>query len=470
MASSSSSSQTLDDTSSHPSKANKPGHFALIASHSNLTPAVLHHKYAGSGTPEDPYAVEFLPAGTDPHNPMLFSKAKRWTITAVLGIATLAVSFNSSAYSGGVLQIIAQFGCTEEAATLGISLFVLGFAIGPLFWGPMSELYGRQLLFFATYAALTAFNAAAAGAQNIQTLLVLRFFAGAFGSSPLTNAGGVIADMFPANERGLAMALFALAPFLGPAIGPIVGGFVGQSIGWRWLEGVMTIFAGVCWIAGALLVPETYAPVLLRARAAALSKKTGRVYASKLEITGAPRKSATQLFGTALSRPWVLLLREPVVLITTVYMAIVYGTLYMCFAAFPIVYQEERGWSEGVGGLAFIGVAVGFVLAIVYIVPDNRRFARINDEAKARGEFGAPPEARLPPCLLGSVLLPVGLFWFAWTNYPELSWAPSIVAGVPFGMGMVLVFLVSFDTANHEALFCPPIFLLFPLSVLLTGI
>jgi MFS family permease len=115
--------------------------------------------------------------------------------------------------------VIEQFDISEEVATLGISLFVLGFAIGPLLWAPMSELYGRQVLFFGTYAMLTAFNAGAAGAQNTQTLLLMRFFAGAFGSSPLTNAGGVIADMFPASERGLAMGIFAAAPFLGPTIG-----------------------------------------------------------------------------------------------------------------------------------------------------------------------------------------------------------------------------------------------------------
>jgi MFS family permease len=76
-------------------------------------------------------------------------------------------------------------------------------------------MFGRQILFITTYCALTAFNCAAAGSQNSWTLLVLRFFAGAFGSSPLTNAGGVIADMFPAKERAIAMSIFAAAPFLG---------------------------------------------------------------------------------------------------------------------------------------------------------------------------------------------------------------------------------------------------------------
>src|SRR6266536_3538185 len=108
----------------------------------------------------------------------------------------------------------------------------------------MSELYGRQIVFAISYGAFTAFNAGAAGAQNIQTLLILRFLAGSFGSSPLTNAGGVISDMFHADQRGVAAGLFAAAPFMGPVLGPIVGGFVGETIGWRWIEGIMAIFTG----------------------------------------------------------------------------------------------------------------------------------------------------------------------------------------------------------------------------------
>lgn len=217
--------------------------------------------------------------------------------------------------------------------------------LGPLLWAPMSELFGRQVLLFGTYMALTAFNAGAAGAKNIETLLVLRFFAGAFGSSPLTNAGGVIADMFPARERGLAMSIFAAAPFMGPVLGPIVGGFVGETIGWRWIEGLMAIFTGVIWIIAALLVPETYPPVLQRARAKKLSKITGKVYKSQGDVDQGETTFA-HVFKTSLSRPWVLLFQEPIVLLLSIYMAIIYGTLYMLFSAFPIVYQQERGVSS----------------------------------------------------------------------------------------------------------------------------
>lgn len=414
-------------------------YWRVVASHSLVTPEVLHHKYAGSGTAEDPYNVEFI--ARDPRDPMGFSMFKKWTITLLLAFATLALSFTSSVYSGGVVQIIEQFHCSEEVAALGISLFVLGFALGPLLWAPLSELYGRQILFFGTYGALTAFNAGCAGSKNITTLLVARFFAGALGSSPLTNAGGVIADMFPARQRGLALSIFAAAPFMGPTLGPIVGGFVGETIGWRWVMGVTAIFTGALWVLGTFTIPETYAPVLLRKRAAALSAMTGQAYRSGLEIAHGPPPTITQNFKIALSRPWILLFREPIVLLLSIYMAIIYGTLYMCFGAFPIVYAENRHWSQGISGLAFLGVTVGMFAAVIWTVPDNNRYLRAEDDAKARGERGAAPEARLPPCMIGAVCIPVGLFIFAWTNHPSIHWSVSVIFTAPFGFGMVLVFL-----------------------------
>ncbi|KAF6226052.1 hypothetical protein HO173_012542 [Letharia columbiana] len=438
MASDTSSSTLTDVDAASQSKIKRASHWQLVSSHALLTPAVLNHEYNGSGTEEDPYRVEFIP--NDPRDPMGFAMWKKWAITLLVAFATLAVAFVSSAYTGGVNQIISGFHTSDEVVVLGVSLFVLGFAIGPLLWAPLSELYGRQILFFTTYGVLTAFNAGAAGAQNIQTLIILRFFAGAFGSSPLTNAGGVIADMFPASQRGLAMSVFAAAPFMGPTLGPIVGGFLGETEGWRWVEGLMAIFTGALWIIGSLTIPETYAPVLLKNRAAAMSKKTGKVYRSKIEYDRG-KQSLGRSFKIALSRPWVLLLKEPIVLLLSIYMAIIYGTLYMMFAAFPIVYQQNRHWSEGIGGLAFLGVAVGMIGAVIYTIPDNSRFIRAEAAGIAKGEGGAAPEARLPPAMIGSVCIPIGLFIFAWTNYPSIHWIVSIIFTAPFGFGMVLVFL-----------------------------
>lgn len=412
----------------------KISHMRQVFDQGVLTPEIIDYPYEGSGTEDDPYVVQWIP--DDPRNPMLYSPLKKWSITMLVAIATLAVALISSAYSGGANQIMQEFLVDTEIVTLGVSLFVLGFAVGPLIWAPMSELFGRQYVFIGTYCALTAFNGAAVASQNIETLLILRFFAGAFGSSPLTNAGGVIADMFPASQRGLAMGLFAMAPFLGPVIGPIAGGFLGMTSGWRWVEGLLAIFSGILWILGSLLLPETYPSVLLHKRANKLSKLSGKVYKSKMELDQG-RVTPGDAFKTALMRPWILLFREPIVLLLSIYMAIVYGTLYMLFSAFPIVYQQHRGWNQGVGGLAFLGVLVGMIGAMVVNIVDNKRYARIS---KKFGGF-APPEARLPICMIGGIAIPIGLFWFAWTNGSSIHWIVSIIASAPFGFGMVLIFL-----------------------------
>ena len=434
----STSEETLPGTDVEGQKGSPVGkkvpHWRLVWSQSLVTDEVLNHQWKGSGTEDDPYVVGYIE--NDPRNPMGFSEVKKWSITMLVAIATLAVAFVSTAYTGSTAEIVATFNTSNEVVTLGVSLFVLGFAVGPLMWAPMSELYGRQLLFIGTYIMLTAFNAGAAGVNSMAGLIVLRFLAGTFGASPLTNAGGVIADMFPANQRGLGMSVFAAAPFLGPVIGPIVGGFAGETIGWRWVEGIMAIFTGVLCIVGTLLIPETYTPVILGRRAKALAKRTGKVYISEMEKKQG-KTTPKAAFQKAMIRPWALLFTEPIVFLLSIYMAIIYGTLYMLFGAFPIVFQEVRGWSPGIGGLAFLGVAIGILIGVAYSIIDNKRYARI--EKEHGGE--APPEARLPPAIVASVFLPIGIFWFAWTNYPSIHWIVSIIGTAPFGFGMVLVFL-----------------------------
>lgn len=200
--------------------------------------------------------------------------------------------------------------------------------------------------------------------------------------------------------------------------------------------GFLGAFSGALWIIGSLLVPETYAPVLLRRRAEKLSQITGKVYESKLDIDQG-KVDLKESFKVALSRPWLLLFREPIVFLLSLYMAIVYGTLYMLFAAYPIVFEGVRGWNQGVGSLPFLGIMVGMIGAVAYSIFDNKRYVKVEDK---HGGF-APPEARLFPCLIASVAIPVGLFWFAWTNYPSIHWIVCIIAGAPFGFGMVLVFL-----------------------------
>lgn len=186
----------------------------------------------------------------------------------------------------------------------------------------------------------------------------------------------------------------------------------------------------------AFFVPETYAPVLLRKRAAEMSTITGQCYESKLDIERGKVPMINRL-KTAFSRPWVLLFSEPIVLLLTFYAALIYGILYMLFEAIPIVYEEKRGWNAGIGGLPFLGVMVGVLCGVVYTVQDNKRYIRTQE---AHNGF-APPEARLPPCMTSAVTIPIGLFWFAWTNSPSIHWLCSVAALVPFGFGLLLIYM-----------------------------
>lgn len=406
----------------------------LIVDQGAIDQKIVNAFYQGKGTEHDPFIVTWL--ADDPRNPLDFKIGAKWSIAFLASMASLAVAMGSSTYSGGLGDIIAQFDCGREVAILGISLFVLGFAVGPLLWAPISEAYGRRLVLNLSLMSFTVMSAGSAGARNIETLLILRFLAGSLGSAPMAVSGGVISDTFPAIERGLYSSLYAATAFLGPVIGPIVGGFLAQSGGWRWCQGLQAAFAGVLWLLILAFLPETYGPVLLQERAKRLSVLTGQVYRTKrdLEQTHVPTRTRVKLL---LSRPFILLFREPIVLLLSIYIAIIYGTLYLLFDAYPIVFQEVRGWSPGIGGLAFLGVLGGILASVAYNIPVYYSYRRMTLQSTGR----LPPEARLPSTFIGSITLPVGLFWFAWTNSPSVHWMAPIAAGVPFGFGMVTVYM-----------------------------
>lgn len=174
--------------------------------------------------------------------------------------------------------------------------------------------------------------------------------------------------------------------------------------------GLMAILAGFSWMLGVALVPETYAPVILRKRSRVLSTETGKVFKTELEVQDA-NSSASKILRTALIRPFALLFAEPIVLILSIYTAILYGTLYMLFGAYPVVFQLERGWSPGKGGLAFLGIAVGMFAAVPTVALINRWYIKKSAEVP---DGALVPELRLPGGMIGSISLPAGMFWFAW--------------------------------------------------------
>lgn len=231
----------------------------------------------------------------------------------------------------------------------------------------------------------------------------------------------------------------------GPVCAQLIGSVTGERLGWRWVMGVMCIFTSFMWILGCIFVPETYPPVLLRARAKKMTKLSGSLYLSRYDVE--KRLDLRALYNVALRRPWVMLIREPIVTLLSIYTAIVYGVLYLFFTAMPLVFHVDRGWTQSITGLSYLGIVVGIMAAIAYAIHDDKRYRRCIERAEATTPPGqkprAPPEARLPPGMIGSILMPVGLFIFAFTNRKDIHWIVPIAATSLFGWGEVAVFQCS---------------------------
>lgn len=290
---------------------------------------------------------------------------------------------------------------------------------------------------FIGFAVFAIFQIPVAVAVNVETIMLARFISGVFGSAPLAIIGGALADFWGPVERGFALGLFSGATFIGPVAGPIVGGFITQSyLGWRWTAWITLIMSSVFGIVALFVGAESYPPVLLQRRA------TKRRHDTKNWAIHAPMDETpvdmSQIVTKYLYRPWIMLATEPILTLITIYMAFIYGMIYLFFEAYPIAFQEGRGWNLGVGALPFLSITIGVIIGVVIITYTSMtRYKRKMEE-----NGGKPvPEERLIPMIIGAFLLPVGLFWFAWTSNPNISWVPQAIAGIPIGAGIMMIFL-----------------------------
>ena len=252
----------------------------------------------------------------DTGNPQNWPRWKKWVITTVLSTLTFCVTFASSVFSAATEATAAEFDVSEEVMVLATSLFVLGFAFGPVVWGPFSELYGRKIPMFTGLFLFAVFQTPVAVAQNVETIMLCRFLGGLFGCAPIAIVGGALADFWTPIERGVAVCSFAGATFVGPLAGPIAGSFITASyLGWRWTEWLTLIMIAVFGTLAVVVVPESCAPILLSRRAKKLRFGTNNwaIHAAHDE------KRVT--FGTVLTtyvmRPSKMLVIEPILLLLT---------------------------------------------------------------------------------------------------------------------------------------------------------
>lgn len=334
---------------------------------------------------------------------------------------------------GADLNITSSF---QQALVL--SIFVAAYALGPLLWGPLSELYGRVIIIQVSNAWFLLFNLGCALARSRDQMIAFRFLAGIGGSAPLAIGGGVLADLFFAEQRGKAMSVYSLTPLLGPAIGPIAGGWIAERTSWRWVFYSTTIACAVIQAAGLYFLQETYAPVLLHRKKLRLIKETGN--ADLRTEFDHPDRTLAQTLAIALTRPFRLLATQAIVQILALYMMYLYGLMYLVLSTYPALWANEYGESPGIQGLNYLSLGVGFFLGSQICAPlQDRIYAALKRRYVPDGGPGRP-EFRVPMMIPGAVLVPVGLLIYAWTAERRTHWIGPNIGAAVYATGTIISF------------------------------
>ncbi|TFK32293.1 MFS polyamine transporter [Crucibulum laeve] len=398
--------------------------------------------FVGTATPPDLLELEATHTRQGYHivtfdkgkgeDPREWSNGKKWYITMCTAFLCLAVALGSSLITGDMKGPTNELGIKQIITNLTVTCFVIGFGIGPLLLAPLSEVFGRRPVYIVSMFFFFMFTLPSALAHNSATLVVARQIAGLAASAPICNVGGSLADVWAVEQRGGPMAVFSATLFVGPCLGPMIGGWIGERAGWRWNYWVLFIFTGACTLF-TLFIPETLAPILLRKKAAKLRKDTGDdKYRTLEELESLPFSESLKI---ALIRPFIMLFCEPIVLFMSFYLSFVYSLLYLMFFAFPIAFEEIRGFGMGITGITFVSIMLGILLAMCCVPFQERLYRKVTKN-------GSFPEARLYPMMVGAFIFPIALFIFAFTGaYAWVHWIAPCIAGTLFGLGMVLLYI-----------------------------
>ncbi|TKW57002.1 Caffeine resistance protein 5 [Colletotrichum tanaceti] len=414
--------------------------FSYASRHTETVSRTTWEKY-GIETRRGLHLVEFLP--NDPENPRNWSGFKKGVVGIELCLLIIAVYAGASIYTVGVHGVEERFGVSEVVALLGLTVFVLGYGVGPMVWSPLSAVpqIGRNPIYIPALVIFTLAQIPTAKATNIGMLFGFRFVAGFFGSPILGSGEGILTDLYATRKHTYVMTSFALIGICGPTLGPIVGGFAVQFKDWTWTAWI------ICWY-GALIVvvlffflPETSADNILYQRTMRLRRATGDIgFVCEAQLKADSMRGA-EILKVHLVRPFTLVLTEPTVFFVTLYNSFTYGFMYIWFEAMPLAYKLVYHFDTGLQNLALLGLIAGVLIAI----PPFFLYYRMRIEPKYNRKGGIKPETHLHAAMIGSLLIPGSLVWFGWTAKPSIHWVIPIVGSALFTSGALLLYISSLN-------------------------
>ncbi|KAJ7875796.1 major facilitator superfamily domain-containing protein, partial [Mycena leptocephala] len=400
-------------------------------------------------------------------NPRNWTSGRKWTAAGVVSAYNFIAPLASSMMAPALPDIALHYDITSQTLiAMTLSVYILAFAVSPLIFGPLSEIYGRAWVLHFGNLAVVAFSLGCAYAPSANALIGLRFlrhlpliylpitiqtfFSRYRRWSPVACGGGCIGDLFSERDRSAAMALFTLGPLVSgsvlrlqlilttrPVIGPIVGGFISQSIGFKWIFIVLAITIGIIALGGIPLLQETYAPVL---RARKVTKEFN-ADPEKLDLEDpAIQEGVSEKIWTNLSRAIIVLLTTSFVcFIFSLYNSFdgadlaIQGVYYLMFTTFPPLFAETYGLSVGITLCCYSSFGrVGFILASVVGAVFNKAFYfKLSERNGGVGK----PEMRIPAIIFGSFFVPAGLFWYGWSATAKMHWIKPIIGSGIFAFG-----------------------------------
>lgn len=371
----------------------------------------------------------------DPEDPKNWPKWYKGWCLIVVSYSTWLVVLYSTSYTSATPGLIEEFGSNVTYVTLGMTTYLLGLAVGCVVLAPLSELYGRRPVYLVCQTAWMILVIPGGVANSLKTIITMRFFCAMFGAAMISNGPGTLVDITRPEVLALVMSIWSIAPLNGPVTGPLIGGFVFADLGWRWTAWIVLILAGTS-VAMLLTVKETYPPIILKRKAARMRKEMDD---PRWWCRYDQRISSLDLLKVNLSRPFILFFTEPILWFLNIWISVIYGVLYLCFVAYPVVFTENRGWGPGISGLAFLGIGIGTLCAIAS-EPLCRRI--VNSQRRDPETGKVRPEATALIMAIGACSTALGQLGFSWTCLPtSIHWAVPIAFGIPFGAGNTLSFI-----------------------------
>jgi MFS transporter, DHA1 family, multidrug resistance protein len=368
---------------------------------------------------------------SDPLMPYNWPLRKKLLVTLASVVFVFVISFSSSAFAPARYEAGDQFGTSEVVMSLGVGLFILGFGIGPLFFAPLSEVVGHMAPLAIGLVGCGLLQIPFALAPDVPVLLVARFLQGALGSAVLSVGTGMFAEVYEPVQRGVAVSASACSMNMASAIAPIACSGIVERHGWRWIGWTTMIMAAFIGLSGPFVLHETSPRIILLRKARRLRKSSGN---EGLKTKYADDKvDFAILLQKYLLRPLKIFWTEPILVILTIYLTFVYGTLYLSYQMFPISFRQ-RGWLPVSSNLPFAAVALGILAAWVLFSIFTLTWYR-----QKRTRQGSTPEDRLPPMILGGAMLPGALLWFGWSE--NVHWMSQACACFFVGMSLQLIFM-----------------------------